>query len=505
MTPQEIELSETLSELLQAGKEPEQGLLDRVVAFGPATVPALIEMATDETLHQADSESPEVWAPLHAANLLGHLQAAEAVEPLLPLLQMDDDWLAEALPEVYGKIGEPALEPLRAYLFDRTQGVWGRVTAARALKQIGQYHPQTRPRVVDALASRLAPEHSQEPDDEVLNGFIIGYLVDLKATEAMPAIREAYEQDRVDTSIVGELGDVQEDLGLAVESPRRTKPDQGVNLRLRCTCCNYEREHVIQRVYYDLGTAERQKRGKDTERSAVIIPERIKCPKCGSVDQYELTLMAHAAITAEMLKQLAHQEGIQLPAEVDTDGESRVTLLHFALEDGREMHPHAALQMYRAEVEARPENGTLRLRLGNILRVLGYHDEARKQYEEAARLDPQDIEAHYNLATLAEEMGDPAEARQRYERVLELGAGWGLFKGKRGKIVAAAREALAELGVRSGSRHLHTEDGPVLVLPSASPGDHVHSQQPARAGRKVGRNEPCPCGSGKKYKKCHGA
>ncbi len=26
-----------------------------------------------------------------------------------------------------------------------------------------------------------------------------------------------------------------------------------------------------------------------------------------------------------------------------------------------------------------------------------------------------------------------------------------------------------------------------------------------RDGRKVGRNEPCPCGSGKKYKHCHGA
>ena len=26
-----------------------------------------------------------------------------------------------------------------------------------------------------------------------------------------------------------------------------------------------------------------------------------------------------------------------------------------------------------------------------------------------------------------------------------------------------------------------------------------------RDGRKVGRNEPCPCGSGKKYKRCHGA
>jgi preprotein translocase subunit SecA len=26
-----------------------------------------------------------------------------------------------------------------------------------------------------------------------------------------------------------------------------------------------------------------------------------------------------------------------------------------------------------------------------------------------------------------------------------------------------------------------------------------------RSQDKVGRNDPCPCGSGKKYKKCHGA
>jgi preprotein translocase subunit SecA len=25
------------------------------------------------------------------------------------------------------------------------------------------------------------------------------------------------------------------------------------------------------------------------------------------------------------------------------------------------------------------------------------------------------------------------------------------------------------------------------------------------AANKIGRNDPCPCGSGKKYKKCHGA
>jgi preprotein translocase subunit SecA len=28
--------------------------------------------------------------------------------------------------------------------------------------------------------------------------------------------------------------------------------------------------------------------------------------------------------------------------------------------------------------------------------------------------------------------------------------------------------------------------------------------QPVHVGKKVGRNDPCPCGSGLKYKKCHG-
>ncbi len=29
-------------------------------------------------------------------------------------------------------------------------------------------------------------------------------------------------------------------------------------------------------------------------------------------------------------------------------------------------------------------------------------------------------------------------------------------------------------------------------------------QEPVKVGPKIGRNDPCPCGSGKKYKNCHG-
>ena len=34
--------------------------------------------------------------------------------------------------------------------------------------------------------------------------------------------------------------------------------------------------------------------------------------------------------------------------------------------------------------------------------------------------------------------------------------------------------------------------------------DTREKQQPVRAEVKIGRNDPCPCGSGKKYKQCHG-
>ncbi|MBI2614324.1 MAG: preprotein translocase subunit SecA [Gemmatimonadetes bacterium] len=41
--------------------------------------------------------------------------------------------------------------------------------------------------------------------------------------------------------------------------------------------------------------------------------------------------------------------------------------------------------------------------------------------------------------------------------------------------------------------------------PDGSAAEPSERPSPARAVPKVGRNDPCPCGSGKKYKKCHGA
>jgi preprotein translocase subunit SecA len=44
-----------------------------------------------------------------------------------------------------------------------------------------------------------------------------------------------------------------------------------------------------------------------------------------------------------------------------------------------------------------------------------------------------------------------------------------------------------------------------LAAASMAGGSAASQPSQRRSGEKVGRNDPCPCGSGKKYKKCHGA
>jgi preprotein translocase subunit SecA len=46
---------------------------------------------------------------------------------------------------------------------------------------------------------------------------------------------------------------------------------------------------------------------------------------------------------------------------------------------------------------------------------------------------------------------------------------------------------------------------PAGATEHAQAGKPPQKQQPVRVGAKIGRNDPCPCGSGKKYKNCHGA
>jgi hypothetical protein len=196
------------------------------LGLGLEHVPELIEMATDEELHWTDSESLEVWAPVHAWRALGQLRATAAIEPLLHLLHEleDNDWTLDELPEVYGMIGRAAIPALaRYYLADGSHGLWARVAAARGLEQIAAGDASARAECVAVLSRQLERFTRNDP---ILNGFLINCLIDLRAVEAAPLMERAFAADRVDLSIQGDWEDVQVELGLkaARETPRTYSP-----------------------------------------------------------------------------------------------------------------------------------------------------------------------------------------------------------------------------------------------------------------------------------------
>ena len=91
-------------------------------------------------------------------------------------------------------------------------------------------------------------------------------------------------------------------------------------------------------------------------------------------------------------------------------------------------------------------------------------------------------------AELEEAAGHPAAALPHWRSALALAS----RAGGDPDVAAAARQALQRLG-----------DGRQAAPDPAAP--PAAGRRPAVRAPAVGRNDPCPCGSGKKYKRCHGA
>ena len=66
------------------------------------------------------------------------------------------------------------------------------------------------------------------------------------------------------------------------------------------------------------------------------------------------------------------------------------------------------------------------------------------------------------------------------------------------RMVSTSADELEEAFMRRKRRELEQAR-------MAGGGEAQPVQQVVRGQEKVGRNDPCPCGSGKKFKKCHGA
>ena len=90
---------------------------------------------------------------------------------------------------------------------------------ARSIQKIGNKCLETREQCIEILTNQL---ENYAQSDPFLTGFLINYLVNLKATSSLDTIREAYKHDCVDCGVLGDVEDVEIELG--VQASRSNPP-----------------------------------------------------------------------------------------------------------------------------------------------------------------------------------------------------------------------------------------------------------------------------------------
>jgi tetratricopeptide (TPR) repeat protein len=91
----------------------------------------------------------------------------------------------------------------------------------------------------------------------------------------------------------------------------------------------------------------------------------------------------------------------------------------FGLYDGTPIHPLDALDLYRHKVAAAPADLQARMRYGNVLRTLGYLDEAEVEYQHILHHDPGQLEAWKSLASIHVARKHPGAAKKALKELVD--------------------------------------------------------------------------------------
>jgi len=142
------------------------------------------------------------------------------------------------------------------------------------------------------------------------------------------------------------------------------------------------------------------------------------------------------------------------------------------------------------------------LKEGIGLRGYGQHDplveykkESFEMFEAMMQRFQEDTVRYLYLMQILERPAEPQRPPQQVDAAAQDGDG----NGRRPhRMVSTSADELEEAFMRRKRRELEQAR-------MAGGGEAPQVQQVVRGQEKVGRNDPCPCGSGKKYKKCHGA
>lgn len=436
-------------------------------------------------------EDPYSPGVSRAARLLGCLKHPEAVPGLLSaLLNRDAEDLSLAAEEALCRIGEatlPFLEPILregdASTVSDLLPLLGDLPYPQTVEMIlSQYERLDRIDRIGLLAAmkgigshRFIPLlkgslKEGEPEEEL---FLLLCRLHQMDDPELSRIEDAVSQRREES---------EKRMAQLLKGDRRALLRESLPLLLRCLHCGESYTYSVRNVIVDRMALERERPTPDHPMESILIRDEIVCKGCGTVDSYEITPNARLLVTFSLM------------AMVDLSEEGRADLNEGAVKiatlmvDGKRMDPKGGITYYRERITKEPDRPDLRVGYGNLLLFLKKEEEARAEFEKALALDPLAIEAGHSLGEMALKSGRRKEAAALFERCLNRFDQARFYRSKE-----EDRDRLRE-HLEIALWELRDVRGISPSLPAA--------QTPLLRGEKIGRNDPCPCGSGKKYKKC---
>lgn len=424
---------------------------------------------------------PSSFGTERAIGLLGRLEDERAIPDLLDFFKRKgNDYALGQCIKALSRIGNPLIDYLEKNFDQLDQGqqsgilfsledIPGERTADLLLRywdKLWSMDKETFLYALEKVASKrfIEPLRKELKEGEALEEEIFYLLCHIHGVDDiwLPQIekemmeRKKEIEKRLD---VMERGDLSGLLNKTVE------------VELKCRQCGKSYYYEVENIYVT------------GEKEEPRIGDKIICKNCRAINQYEMTPKGRLAIISQLLLMTGLlEEGKFKPEEIP------IKFAEAGLMDGQRMSFDDVLKYYEKEVQKAPDDPALRVGYGNVLLRRGMEGEAIFQYQEALKLDPLAVEAYASLGQYEADKGNTSEAYEYFKKAADRVRTGHYYRTKE---IDQLKEAIF-----LNLEHYEGILGKGEEQPPASFSQKLIKRE------KVGRNDPCPCGSGKKYKKC---
>ena len=216
-----------VAKLLHLGRKSLRGRekISYVDAFGftEEDIPQLMALAQDEDIYGfdysdiPDDEGEEFYGVIHAWNALSEMKVPEFKRWYLKTLEETDDeyddWRFDKFVELMTPFFDKALfDYFIEKIMDPDVFIWTRIVYTEAVEEMleKEIAPLSK---IDPMVEKVL----NESDDGILNAFIIGICAKFQLTHHHALIKACFERDTVDIMHMGDLEDVEIEMGLRKE------------------------------------------------------------------------------------------------------------------------------------------------------------------------------------------------------------------------------------------------------------------------------------------------